>query len=165
MKDRECVQCGSVVQVLSADLSFCLDCDWDDMPVLDVSGQDGQSDSPEYLVNHGGVLDREQCLALISVPLENRVEVLVMLEDCRELEEGVERMRMYMSDDPFALYAYIAASRWGGTFLDDCGMMQGLKREPDENDSVFRSRILSKIRQKYEREKRVMRVIRDGMGR
>ena len=116
MRDRECVQCGSVVQVLSAreDVSFCLDCDWDDMPVLDVSVQD-------------------------------RFE--------------------YMSDDPFALYAYRMTGMCDGVELDGCSVLLGLKREPDENDSVFRLRILSKIRQKYEREKRVMRVIRDGMGR
>ena len=130
MKDRECVQCGSVVQVLSADLSFCLDCDWDDMPVLDVLGQDRQ-----------------------------------VLVDCRVLQEGAERMQMYMSDDPINLRAYIMASRFNGIDLDGCSVLLGLKREPDENDSVFRSRILSKIRQKYEREKRVMRVIKDGMGR
>ena len=116
MRDRECVQCGSVVQVLSgtAEVSFCLDCDWDDMPVLDVSDQD---------------------------------------------------RREYMSDDPLALYAYRMTARYDGVELDGCSVLLGLKREPDENDSVFRSRILSKIRQKYEREKKVMRVIKDGMGR
>ena len=75
------------------------------------------------------------------------------------------RMREYMSDDSINLRAYIMASRFNGIDLDGCSVLLGLKREPDENDSVFRSRILSKIRQKYEREKRVMRVIKDGMGR
>ena len=75
------------------------------------------------------------------------------------------RMREYMSDDPINLQAYIMASRFNGIDLDGCSVLLGLKREPDEDDSVFRSRILSKIRQKYEREKRVMRVIKDGMGR
>ena len=78
---------------------------------------------------------------------------------------SVERKREYMSDDPINLRAYIMASRFNGIDLDGCSVLLGLKREPDENDSVFRSRILSKIRQKYDREKETMRVIKDGMGR
>ena len=125
MKDRECVQCGSVVQVLSdtSDVSMILP-----LPA-------------SVIYSYGGR----------ALPFAHTY--------------SVERKREYMSDDPINLRAYIMASRFNGIDLDGCSVLLGLKREPDENDSVFRSRILSKIRQKYDREKETMRVIKDGMGR
>ena len=125
MKDRQCVQCGSVVQVLSdtSDVSMIL-------PL------------PASVIYSYGVS---------ALPFAHTY--------------SVERKREYMSDDPINLRAYIMASRFNGIDLDGCSVLLGLKREPDENDSVFRSRILSKIRQKYDREKETMRVIKDGMGR
>ena len=129
MKDRQCVQCGSVVQVLSdtSDVSMILP-----LPADDVAS---------VIYSYGGR----------ALPFAHTY--------------SVERMREYMSDDPINLRAYIMASRFNGIDLDGCSVLLGLKREPDENDSVFRSRILSKIRQKYDREKETMRVIKDGMGR
>ena len=166
MKDRQCVQCGSVVQVLSAreDVSFCPDCDWDDLPVLDVSGQDRQSDFPEYLVNeclinHWGVLSREECLALISVPLENRVEVLRMVGYYTDLERKVDEMRVYMRDNPHGLYAYKAAARSSDETLDEIGSWNGLRREAGEGDLRFRERIMGAIVAKHDREVETMRVV------
>ena len=70
------------------------------------------------------------------------------------LDVSGQDRREYMSDDPFALYAYRMTARSDGVELDGCSVLLGLKREPDENDSAFRPRILSKIRQKYESRKK-----------
>ena len=164
MKDRECVQCGSVVQVLSAreDVSFCPDCDWDDLPVLDVSGQDRQSDFPEYLVNECLINHRWRSLRIVrrsAVPLENRVEVLRMVGYYTDLERKVDEMRVYMRDNPHGLYAYKAAARSSDETLDEIGSWNGLRREAGEWDLRFRERIMGAIVAKHDREVETMRVV------
>ena len=167
MGNRVCPVCGGQVALLSENKCFCLDCEWDDMPVLDVSGQDRQVDLSfsEYLLNNWNVPDREGCFAFMRTESERRAEsecsaeVSAMIGHYTNLERKVDEMRVYMRDNPFGLYAYKAAARSFDETLDEIGSWNGLRREAGEGDSAFRSRIMDFIVAKHDREIETMRRI------
>ena len=99
MKDRECVQCGSVLQVLSADLSFCLDCDWDDLPIvkggfctkLVQSGID-------YLVKHCGFPESSVAELKRVLPKNERL-ALEEITKIKELPVNIRSIRFVENFD------------------------------------------------------------------
>lgn len=170
---KSCPECGSSVKSIGDSL-FCLDCEWDDLPVLKQNGVaavfgDGmffripehEGPLPDGAVEIGSIPFSDGELVLlpgVTDPQGLPVEVPVDLHTDLYSLCSPETLGMDVDNPFYELAAFVAESSVASYFrmisglfpsisgrhLDRLGLLLGCHREANESDDSYRRRILER---------------------